>query len=182
MTDNELINKIINGSIDDYALLIDRHQEKLQSALSFYCQNANDVKHYLHETFVMAYSKLSQFKQTYPFYPWLKTISLNLLREDIRKNKSLSDRALKYMEMQLNNTEENSLKDEKVSALKSCINELEFSQQELLKKRYWLKENIQDLAAQMERKPSALKMQVLRIRESLKKCIKHKVEVKNVSI
>lgn len=182
MTDNELINKIIAGGVDDYAILIDRYQDKLQSALCFYCQNKNDVRHYLHESFVMAYTKLSKFNQEYSFYPWLKQISINLLREDIRKNKSLSERALKYMEMQLSMDEQNFSKDDKLSALQSCLNELEEGQKELLKNRYWEKVSIKDLASKLSRKPSALKMQVMRIRESLKKCIKLKEEIKNVPI
>ena len=182
MTDNELINKIIGGSVDDYAILIDRYQDKLQSALCFYCQSKHDVQHYLHESFVMAYSKLSKFNQEYSFYPWLKQISLNLLREDIRKNKSLSERAIKYMELQLNHDEDSFAKDNKLLALNGCINELEDGQKELLKNRYWKKESINDLALKMSRKPSALKMQVMRIRESLKKCITLKMEMENVTV
>ena len=182
MTDNELINKIISGNVDDYAILIDRYQEKLQSALAFYCQNRNDVEQFLHETFVMAYSKLSRFNQDYPFYPWLKAISLNLLRESIRKNKSLSERAVKYMEMQLIADEQSSQKDDRLTALQGCINELEQGQQQLLKNRYWQKESIDALASKLDRKPSALKMQVMRIRESLKKCIKLKMEFENAGV
>ncbi|MCH2206182.1 MAG: sigma-70 family RNA polymerase sigma factor [Lentisphaerales bacterium] len=182
MTDNELIHKILAGNIDDYALLIDRHQHKLQSALAFYCQSTNDVQHYLHESFVMAYTKLSQFNQEYSFYPWLKKISLNLLRGDIRKNKSLSERAVKYMEMQLNADDEHAQEDDKLTALQGCINELETGQQQLLKNRYWQKESIDTLASKLDRKPSALKMQVMRIRESLKKCIKLKMELENAGV
>ncbi len=182
MTDNELINKIQSGSIDDYTLIIERYQGKLQSALSFYCQNSRDVQYFLHETFVMAYSKLNKFNKSYPFYPWLKTIAVNLLREEIRKRKSLSERAAKYMETQLDLESSSTVRDSKLDALQGCMNELDDTQKELMKKRYWAKESISFLAEKMQRKPSALKMQVLRIRESLKKCIKVKLEVESGTV
>ena len=156
MTDNQLIDKILAGSIDDYAILIDRYQEKLQSALCFYCQSRSDIEQFLHETFVKAYSKLSTFDHAYKFYPWLKMIAINLLREEIRKNNSLSAREAKYLQEQLTLEEENGEEGFKLDALKGCMGELEQSQKELMELRYWTKCSIESLAGQLQKKPSAL--------------------------
>ena len=56
MDDKALIEKILNGAVDDYALLIERYQLKLQSTLSFYCNSTQEIEYFLHEAFVKAYS------------------------------------------------------------------------------------------------------------------------------
>ena len=173
MDDRRLIKKILKGSVDDYALLVERYQIKLQSTLSFYCNNVQEVEYFLHETFVHAYSKLQKYNPDYPFFPWLKTLAINLLRDEIRSRKTLSEDAKNYLLEEMQNQKQN---DEKLEALQRCIAELDAPQQEIMKMRYWAKNGIEDLAESLGRKPSAVKMQILRIREALKRCIKTKLE------
>ena len=172
MDDQELIERILNGSIDDYALLIKRHQRRLQSALSSHCFNRQEIEYYLHEAFVKAYAKLHKFKSEYSFFPWLKTIALNLLRDEIRSRKTLSEDAKESLIANLN-SDDNS--EEELGALKDCLSNLEATQHDIMKLRYWGKLSIDELSKQIQKKPSAVKMQILRIRESLKRCIKGKV-------
>lgn len=176
MEDSEIIVNVLNGSIDEYALIIERYQQKLQSTLSFYCTNEHEVEYFLHETFVKAYTRLKKFNCDYPFFPWLKTIALNLIRDEIRSRKSLSEDAREFL---LNQLSTDQISEHKLEILKNCIGELESSQQEILKLRYWAKNGIDELAQKLSRKPSALKMQLLRIRESLKRCMKLKAGVSN---
>ncbi len=172
LKDSELIQLIQAGSIDDYAILIKRYQSKLQSALCSHCTNRIQIKYYLHEAFVKAYSNLHKFNPVYPFFPWLKMIAINLLRDDIRGQKTLSDEAKEILIQNLY-AENNS--EEELGALKECLSSLEETQRDLIKLRYWGEMSIHDLSEKTERNPSALKMQILRIRESLKDCIKGKV-------
>ena len=172
MEDQELINRILKGTIDDYGLLIKKHQGRLQSALSSHCLNKQEVEYYLHEAFVKAFKKLNKFKEGSPFFPWLKTIAINLLRDDIRSRKTLSEEAKETL---LSNLSSDQNSEEELDALKICLSSLESTQRELMKLRYWGKLSIEELSSQIEKSPSAVKMQILRIRESLKKCIKGKV-------
>lgn len=179
MKDNEIIKEILNGRIEAYSELVERYQLKLQSALSYYCQNRQEVEYYLHESFVKAYQKIEKFDSSKSFYPWLKTISLNLLRDEIRSRKSLSNESKDLIIQLLDNSLKNNLPDDKIEALGSCIAELDQSHQQLMKQRYWQKISIASLSELMQRKPSAVKMQLMRTRESLKQCIKNKLELIN---
>ena len=179
MDDKKLIKKILKGSVDDYALFIERYQVKLQSSLSFYCQNRQEIEYYLHETFTRAYSKLHKFDSDFPVFPWLKQISMNLLRDELRSRKRRADRVDIYLSGELNKEEINDFRQGRLEALQSCIAELDNSPRELIRNYYWKKKSIADLAKLSERKPSAVKMQLMRLRELLKECVKHKSEAPN---
>lgn len=179
MNDNEIIAEIHQGQIEAYSKLVERYQLKLQTALSFYCQNRQEIEYFLHESFVKAYLKLEKFDTKKSFYPWLKTISLNLLRDEIRKRKNLSDDAKDLIIQLLGNSINDNTPDDKVEALGTCISELDQAHQQLMKQRYWQKISIARLSELMQRKPSAVKMQLMRTRESLKLCIKNKLELIN---
>lgn len=172
MEDRELIDRIISGSIDDYALLIKRHQSRLQSTLNCHCINRQEVEYYLHESFVKAFSKLHKFNSDFPFFPWLKAIAINLLRDEIRSRKTLDEDAKECL---IANLSSDTNSENELNALKSCLSKLDKAQQDLMKLRYWGKLSIEDLSQKTEKKPSAIKMKILRIRESLKRCIKEKV-------
>ena len=168
MEDSELIGIILKGSMDHYATLVKRYQAKLQSVLGYYCTNMNDVEYYSHEAFVKAYRKLDKFQLGTSFFSWLRTLAINLIRDDVRKKKTLSEEAKEAILSRLD-SENNS--EEQLHALKKCMTQLEDKQQEVLKLRYWEETSIKELSSKFDRGQSALKMQILRIRESLKKCI-----------
>lgn len=179
MNDSEIISEILNGRIEAYTELVERYQLKLQTALSYYCQNRQEIEYILHESFVKAYLKLEKFDSAKAFYPWLKTLSLNLLRDEIRSRKSLSDEAKELVLQLLEDSINGKDSDDKVEVLGNCIAELDKTHQKLMKQRYWQKISISRLAELMQRKPSAVKMQLMRTRETLKQCIKNKLEIIN---
>ena len=166
--DKEIVENILRGHKEDYSTLIDRYQLKLQSFLSFHCQNTGEVEYFMHEAFVKAYIKLKSYNTDYPFFPWLKTIAINLLRYEIRSRKILSEDAKDFLLEQLS---VNSQDENKLEALQGCLSELDEKQYEILKLRYWKKVGIDTLSQKWQRKPSAIKMQLMRLRESLRKCI-----------
>ena len=172
MEDRELIQRILNGSIEDYRFLIERYQLRLQSTLSYYCMDKVEIEYYLHEAFVKTYSKLDKFDLDAPFFPWLKTIALNMIRDDMRKKKTLSDDIKEFLISQFKSENQS---DQKILALKSCIAKLDDKQQQLLKLRYWEGVSIEDISEQAKRGESAVKMQLLRLRNVLKSCIKQEL-------
>ena len=179
MNDIQLLEKIRKGATNDYAQIIERYQLKLQSTLSFYCQNRQEVEYFLHEAFTHAYTKLHKFDTNYPFFPWLKRLALNLVRDEFRSQSRRNDRVACYLTEQINNESSNDYHEGKLEHLQNCISELDKVPACLIRLFYWEKKNISELAKLMERKPSAIKMQLMRLRESLKLCIKGKLEAPN---
>ena len=172
MEDRELIERILNGAIEDYRFLIERYQLRLQSTLSYYCMDKVEIEYYLHEAFVKTYSKLDKFDLDAPFFPWLKTITLNMIRDDMRKKKRQGTDIQDFLLAQFETDRES---DQKIFALKSCISKLDHHQQKLLKMRYWEGVSVEAISEQAQRGESAIKMQLLRLRNILKRCIRQEL-------
>lgn len=179
MTDAEIISNIRMGRIDDYALLIERHQSELMSVLIYYYPGREDLRRLMHDSFVHAYQKLEQFDPCKPFFPWLKQLSLNLVRDHIRSNSAHSERLRLYLEGQLEHDQRNMDKELKFTALNLCFQILPQELRELMDLHYHQKIPLKSLAESLNRSVGSIKMQLKRIRENLRKCMHGKLGSQN---
>ena len=86
MCDNRLIEEILKGDIEKFAILVRRYERLLFSYLiSRNCrfQEAEDI---VQESFIKAYSHLRSFDKNRKLSVWLLTIARNLMIDNYRKN------------------------------------------------------------------------------------------------
>ena len=174
MDDKTIITAILQGETEKFSLLIKRYQRPLQGFLAGCCLSKTEIRDFLHDSFVLTYQKLSQFDLQQPFWPWLKKLSLNLVREKIRQNTSHNQRLVNYLLLH-SQTLEDTASEDRLQDLKLCLQDLESSQKNLLLKRYWEKASIEQLSRESGRNQGAITMQLTRIRYSLKKCLHQKL-------
>jgi RNA polymerase sigma-70 factor (ECF subfamily) len=82
-----LINEIMEGDKDAYAVLVRRYQKPMFNLMMRMTSNSEDAFDLTQETFVRAYEKLDHFNPSNRFFPWLYTIGLNLARDFLRKER-----------------------------------------------------------------------------------------------
>ena len=63
-----------------------------------------------------------------------------------------------------------------LQALNHCMSQLDEKLQQMLSWRYWKKGSVEELAQEQKKSLSATKMQLMRTRDVLKKCIRKKLE------
>lgn len=83
--ESELIEDILDGDAQAYAVLVRRYQGPIHALMLRMCRHAEDARDLTQETFVTAYEKLDRFKMNARFFPWLYTIGLNLARDHLRR-------------------------------------------------------------------------------------------------
>ncbi|OCF93582.1 RNA polymerase sigma factor RpoE [Gilliamella sp. wkB7] len=76
ITDQVLVDRILNGDKNAFNLLVVRYQNKLAHLVSRYV-SASEVPDVVQETFIKAYRSLSLFKGESIFYTWLYRIAVN---------------------------------------------------------------------------------------------------------
>jgi RNA polymerase sigma-70 factor (ECF subfamily) len=112
-----------------------------------------------------------------PFLPWAFTIARFQVLANIRDKKR--DRCL--LDEELVNAlasvveEETSRLDEHRTALRACMKKLNDKNLKLLRRRYFGGRSIQQLAATSQRGESAIKVALMRIRQSLAACIQNQM-------
>ena len=82
-----LINEILSGDVNSYALLVKRYQKPIYNLMMRMTGSDQDALDLTQETFVRAYEKLEKFSPSAPFFPWLYTMGLNLARDFLRRAK-----------------------------------------------------------------------------------------------
>ena len=101
--DRATVERIINGNIDDFALLVGKYQLRIINLCLRYTKNYHDAEEVAQESFIRAYKSLPNFRFDSKFYSWLHRIAVNCSlnyinskektkeKETITENTGLSD-------------------------------------------------------------------------------------------
>jgi RNA polymerase sigma-70 factor (ECF subfamily) len=89
--DAELLARIRNGALDDFAEIVRRHQAKVFAILHRYERDAHKVEDLAQETFVKAWRALDQFDGRAPLEHWLAKIAVHVALDHLRKEKRRRD-------------------------------------------------------------------------------------------
>ena len=88
VTDKAIVERVLKGDIDAFAVLVNKYQDRIYSAVLNYVSNPEDAVDVAQETFVKAYSKLRSFDSASAFYTWLYRIAINTAIDFLRRRKS----------------------------------------------------------------------------------------------
>ncbi|HMU41783.1 MAG TPA: sigma-70 family RNA polymerase sigma factor [Ignavibacteriaceae bacterium] len=93
ITDIEVIESVLKGNQNDFALLIDRYKNKAFSMLKRMLRNDSDAEEVLQDCFMKAYKALNNFKGDARFSTWFYSIVYNtaLTKLSSKKRKIESD-------------------------------------------------------------------------------------------
>lgn len=87
MTDREIVDRVIQGDVQAFSVLVDRYEDRIYSAVRNYVSNPDDAVDIAQDAFVKAYSKLRSFDSSSAFYTWLYRIAVNTAIDYLRKRK-----------------------------------------------------------------------------------------------
>src|SRR5581483_6822453 len=85
--DAELLARIRNGEVDEFAELVRRHQPQVFGILHRYERDYQKVEDLEQETFVKAWRFLDGFDGRAPFHHWLSRIALRVALDHLRRQK-----------------------------------------------------------------------------------------------
>ena len=101
--DRATVESVINGNIEDFALLVGKYQLRITNLCLRYTKNYHDAEEVAQESFIRAYRSLPNFRFDSKFYSWLHRIAVNCSlnyinskektkeKETITENTGLSD-------------------------------------------------------------------------------------------
>lgn len=132
------------------------------------------------DVFVTAFLKIRDFRSDSTLEIWLRGIARNHLRNFLRKHREEalggSRELQELLDLSYQAREDVVLSDERLHALRECLEKLPESSVALLKNRYTQGQNVREIAATTGMGYSALTMQFHRMRELLGDCIHRKLQ------
>lgn len=173
--DSEIVLRVRDGRTDAFGELIRRHQHTLRCALSCYFHSSEEIEEQLQAAFVQAFVHLKEFDLNAAFYPWLRAIALNGLRQEFRRQQSTRLRGADYLRhVQLSRLQyetSDEVGELRSAALKNCLQKLPADDSKLVQDKYAGEHPLKELAERLKTTEGALKVRLLRLRNILRLCI-----------
>ena len=80
MTDHALVQRILDGDVDAYSQLVDRHYDRCARVATRLLGNREDAEEAIQDAFVRAFKSLAQYEDRERFAAWLTRILVNQCR------------------------------------------------------------------------------------------------------
>lgn len=180
-TEAEIVARVLRGNRQDYAMLVEEYKTAIYNLAYRMTGQTEDAQDLAQESFLQAYKNLSRFDTKRSFYSWLYTVSLNVIRNYLKKSArqplNLRRAGISLESVSMNqqpsgpgdkiNTEE---RDE---LLEICLVKLSPEIRELLVLRYYQNLSFESITEITGLSVSAVKMRVYRGLEKLKKIMEN---------
>lgn len=79
-TDAALVQRVLEGDVESFAVLVDRHHERCLRIAVRLLSNSEDAEETVQDAFVRAYRALGRYEEREQFAPWLTRILVNRCR------------------------------------------------------------------------------------------------------
>lgn len=84
-TDAALVQRVLEGDVESFAVLVERHHERCLRIALRLLGNAEDAEETVQDAFVRAYRALGRYEEREQFGPWLTRILVNRCRTAISR-------------------------------------------------------------------------------------------------
>jgi len=92
-SDEELVERFVDGETDSFPILVERHQARVYSIVYGIMGTRDEAEDLSQEVFIKVYENLGRFKAKSKFYTWIYRITVNVCLSAQRK-KSRSKRII----------------------------------------------------------------------------------------
>lgn len=93
--EGEIIDRVLGGDREAFAVLVDTYKGPVFSLAFRMTGSAQDADDLTQESFLRAFQSLGRFRAGERFFPWLYTVSLNVIRNHLRKARALPEQAVR---------------------------------------------------------------------------------------
>jgi len=127
MSDNIIIEEVLAGNKSKYELLIRKYNQQLFRIAKGYIRDDDEIEDLMQETYIKAYSQLSNFEHKSQFATWLIRILINECLMALRKKSRLSNihEEMSYDSLiEINNPESTAMNSELKDVLEKAIENL----------------------------------------------------------
>jgi RNA polymerase sigma-70 factor (ECF subfamily) len=181
--ESALIREAQRGDITAFARLVERHHASVRATLAVRMNHAPDSEDLAQETLLIAFRKLPGTDPALPLGPWLRGIALHLLANYRRKFRAesigLNEELQALLDARIAGDFGAGRESDQMHALRDCLDAMEGPARQLVHERYADGATLEELAARLGRKTSAVSMQLHRLRNLLGQCVGEKLAAAN---
>lgn len=164
----------------DYVQLLVEHQPMLRAFVISLLPGAPGVDDVIQETNAVLWRKRGNFELNTNFRAWaLKIARFQVMSHRhllVRQRREvLDDELLNQLAVESGEMIEQGIHEERSAALQKCLAKLGDKDRDMLLRRYWKRQPLQDFAVLQGISLSNLKVRLFRLRTALKRCIEREL-------
>lgn len=87
-TDQELVQKTLDGDMDSFSVLVERYEKQIYSLTYRLANNPEDARDMAQEVFIHIYKVLDKYDQDRKFFSWMYKVATNVCYNALRRGKN----------------------------------------------------------------------------------------------
>ena len=179
------IEQVLNGKINSFSYIVDRHKDKAYNLAFRICGNHEDAEEIAQDSFLKAYRSISGFKMKSSFATWLYRIVYNTAISHVRIKKkgilSLEDFPADATDFTgINTNEEEAEKEYRNSLINFALQKITEEERGLISLFYYEEMSTEEISDVTGISKSNIKVKLFRARQKMSEIIE-KVESKRLT-
>lgn len=179
LTDQEIVQRVNAGEMNAYALLVDRHQGALLGLAVHLLGDPAQAEDVIQRAFIEGYKHLDRYDQQREFSHWIKGITRNLIKQELRTRTRYSDRLRRYHEELMTRLQDDPGANRRQSAVKAalahCLQGLPDDSREAIRLRFEEALSCEEVAEGIDRGVQATYQLLYRVRAQLRDCVESRM-------
>lgn len=179
LTDQEIVSRVSSGDLNAYATLVNRHQGALLGLAVHLMGDPAQAEDVIQRAFIEAYKHLDRYDGQREFAHWLKGITRNLIKQELRTRTRYSDRLRRYHEELITRMQDDPAAGRRQSAVKSalvqCVQSLPDDAREAVRLRFEEALSCEEVAEGIDRGVQATYQLLYRVRLQLRDCVENQL-------
>ncbi len=173
-TDETIIEQVLNGNRNAYALLVDQYKDRVFSLIIGIVRNREAAEELAQDVFVKAYNSLKKFRREAGFSTWIYRIAYNTAISETRKKKyivkSFDEQLEKAASIQLTASEDEQIEENesKHKLLEQALTTLPPEDKLILMLYYFEEKSVEEISKATRLTTSNVKVKLFRLRNKLK--------------
>ena len=174
--DQIYINKVLNGDVNSFSILVDRYKDLIFTIAIRMLKNREEAEEVAQDIFVKIYKSLSKFKGDSKFSTWIYKIAYNTCLDVLKKyNKNDFVPIDEYTEKQLAGLEnifDTLVLKEQQICIQKCLNLLPYEESILLTLYYYEDQSLEEISKVLNISQNNAKVKLFRSRKKLENILR----------
>jgi RNA polymerase sigma-70 factor (ECF subfamily) len=172
MSDAGLVEVVLNGDPDVFAVLVERYKDAVQNLAYRMLGNTTEAEDVTQEAFVRAYTQLATYKPVHKFSTWLLSIASHLAIDQLRRRRFLALPLddVPFLEWIVDvgaGPEQTALQGEQQDEIQIYLQRLPSKYRAVIVLRYWYDFSYEEIAQALSLTQPLVKARLHRARELL---------------
>jgi len=180
-SDTELVELVLAGDQDAFAVLVERYKDAVQNLAYRMLGNVTEAEDVTQEAFVRAYTQLATYKSVHKFSTWLLSIASHLAIDQLRRRRflALPLEDVPFLEWIADlgaGPEQSALAGEEQDEIQQYLQRLPSKYRAVIVLRYWYDFSYAEIARALKLTPALVKARLHRARELLARYMKQNTQ------